>query len=103
MQSIATWLEELGLGQYAAHFVANGIDFSVLPYLNDDDLKGLDILLGHRRKISRCDRATILRLGGRPRKSVHAVRGANCVCRRAASIDGDVLRSRRLDRVSGAA
>ena len=51
MQSIATWLEELGLGQYAAHFVANGIDFSVLPYLNDDDLKGLDILLGHRRKI----------------------------------------------------
>ena len=51
MQSIAEWLEELGLGGYAQRFAANGIDFFVLGHLSDQDLKDLGVLLGHRRKL----------------------------------------------------
>src|SRR6516162_4535812 len=51
MQSIAEWLEELGLGEYAQRFAENGIDFSVLGHLSDQDLKDLGVLLGHRRKL----------------------------------------------------
>ena len=51
MQSIGDWLEELGLGEYAHRFAENGIDFSVLGHLSDQDLKDLGVLLGHRRKL----------------------------------------------------
>jgi class 3 adenylate cyclase/tetratricopeptide (TPR) repeat protein len=51
MQSIAEWLEELGLGKYAQRFAENGIDFSALGHLSDQDLKDLGVLLGHRRKL----------------------------------------------------
>src|SRR5215467_15363203 len=51
MQSIAEWLEELRLGEYAQRFVENGIDLSVLAHLSDQDLKDLGVLLGHRRKL----------------------------------------------------
>ena len=51
MQSIAEWLEELRLGEYAQRFAENGIDFSVLGHLSDKDLKDLGVLLGHRRKL----------------------------------------------------
>jgi class 3 adenylate cyclase/predicted ATPase len=51
MQSIAEWLEELGLGAYTQRFDENGIDFSVLGHLSDQDLKDLGVLLGHRRKL----------------------------------------------------
>jgi class 3 adenylate cyclase/predicted ATPase len=51
MPSIARWLEELGLGEYAQRFAENGIDFSVLGHLSDQDLKDLGVLLGHRRKL----------------------------------------------------
>ena len=37
MQSIAEWLEELGLGEYAQRFAENGIDSSVLGHLSDQD------------------------------------------------------------------
>jgi SAM domain (Sterile alpha motif) len=50
MQPIAEWLEELGLGQYAQLFVENGIHFSVLRHLTDQDLKNIGDLLGHRPK-----------------------------------------------------
>ena len=53
MQQIADWLENLGLGQYARRFDENGIDFSVLPDLTDQDLEKLGVLLGHRRKLLR--------------------------------------------------
>ncbi len=53
MQEIADWLEKLGLGQYALRFAENGIDFSVLPELTDQDLDKLGVLLGHRRKMLR--------------------------------------------------
>src|SRR6516165_10625032 len=51
MQSIAEWLEELGLGEYAQCFAENGIDFSAVGHLSDQDLKDLGVLLGHRRKL----------------------------------------------------
>src|SRR6516162_824009 len=51
MQSIAEWLQELGLGEYAQCFAENGIDFSALGHLSDQDLKDLGVLLGHRRKL----------------------------------------------------
>ena len=53
MQQIAEWLEKLGMSEYAARFVENGIDFAVLPDLTDQDLKDIGVLLGHRRKLLR--------------------------------------------------
>src|ERR1700731_139028 len=50
MQPIADWLQRLGLGQYAKRFAENDIDFSVLPYLTDQDLEKIGVSLGHRRK-----------------------------------------------------
>jgi class 3 adenylate cyclase len=51
MQQVAEWLERLGMSEYAQRFVENGIDFSVLPHLTDQDLKDIGVLLGHRRKM----------------------------------------------------
>ena len=51
MQQIADWLERIGLSQYAQRFAENGIDFSVLQHLSDQDLKDMGVLLGHRRKL----------------------------------------------------
>ena len=43
MQSIAEWPEEVGLGEYAQCFAENGIDFSILDHLSDQDLKELGV------------------------------------------------------------
>jgi class 3 adenylate cyclase/tetratricopeptide (TPR) repeat protein len=51
MESIADWLEKLGMPQYAPCFAENDIDYSVLRYLTDQDLKELGVSLGHRRKM----------------------------------------------------
>ena len=51
MQQIADWLEQLGMSEYARCFAENKIDFSVLPYLTDQDLKDVGVPLGHRRKM----------------------------------------------------
>jgi class 3 adenylate cyclase/predicted ATPase len=53
MQQIGDWLAKLGLSEYADGFAENGIDFSVLPDLTDQDLKEIGVILGHRRKILR--------------------------------------------------
>ena len=46
------WLGELGLGQYAATFVANAIDLDVVAGLTDDDLVKLGVApLGHRKRL----------------------------------------------------
>ena len=50
---IGAWLASLGLSEYADRFAENGIDFSVLPDLSDQDLKEIGVILGHRRKILR--------------------------------------------------
>ena len=43
MQDLADWLEELGMSEYAQRFAENGIDFSVLPDLTDQDLKDIGV------------------------------------------------------------
>ena len=54
MPAIEDWLNDLGLGDYAARFAENDVDLSVLPDLTDQDLKELGVAsLGHRRKILR--------------------------------------------------
>jgi class 3 adenylate cyclase len=53
MQQIADWLQKLGLGQYAPRFAENGITFSILPDLTDQDLKEIGVSLGHRRQLLR--------------------------------------------------
>ena len=41
------------MSEYAQRFAENGIDFSVLSDLTDQDLKDIGVLLGHRRKLLR--------------------------------------------------
>ncbi len=48
---VNAWLRALGLGQYSRLFAANEIDRDTLEDLNEDDLRELDIPLGHRKKI----------------------------------------------------
>ena len=53
-QSVAEWLEKLGLGQYSQKFVENEITLPILPDLTDADLKELGVwALGHRRLLLR--------------------------------------------------
>jgi SAM domain (Sterile alpha motif) len=51
MPEVVDWLKTLGMSEYAERFVENGIDFSVIPHLTDQDLKDIGVLLGHRRKM----------------------------------------------------
>ena len=50
---IATWLDELGLAQYATMFAENAIDLDVLPDVTEADLEKLGVALGHRKRILR--------------------------------------------------
>jgi SAM domain (Sterile alpha motif) len=43
MQQVADWLEKLGLGQYAARFSENDIDFALLTKLNDANLNSASL------------------------------------------------------------
>jgi class 3 adenylate cyclase/tetratricopeptide (TPR) repeat protein len=49
--SVDDWLEGLGLSQYAALFAENAVDLEILPDLTEQDLKDLQIPLGHRKKL----------------------------------------------------
>ncbi len=51
MSDVGQWLTGLGLEQYQQLFVEQAIDVGVLPALTDDDLKGLGIPLGHRKRL----------------------------------------------------
>ena len=49
---IKSWLNELGLSEYATSFSKHEIDLKMIPELTDDDLKELGIIkLGHRKKV----------------------------------------------------
>lgn len=50
---IDSWLHSIGLDRYAQIFRENAVDLSVVPYLTDEDLEKLGVLLGHRRKFLR--------------------------------------------------
>jgi len=49
MRDVEQWLDDLGLGQYARTFIENGVDRRALSHLTEQDLRDLDVLLGHRR------------------------------------------------------
>jgi class 3 adenylate cyclase/predicted ATPase len=67
MSDVAQWLGELGLGQYAAAFHDNDIEFELLPRLTDEQLKELGVSsMGHRMKIL----AAIEKSSGQPGKSL---------------------------------
>ncbi len=51
MADLVEWLQALGLERHAATFAANDIDRATLPLLNDADLAGLGLSLGHRRRL----------------------------------------------------
>jgi class 3 adenylate cyclase/tetratricopeptide (TPR) repeat protein len=53
MVDLRTWLEDLGMSQYAESFAANDIDFDVLPDLTDAELERLGVSLGHRKRLRR--------------------------------------------------
>ena len=53
MRDIAEWLASIGLGEYTQRFAENAIDLSVVRDLTEQDLKDLDLPLGHRRKMLR--------------------------------------------------
>jgi class 3 adenylate cyclase/tetratricopeptide (TPR) repeat protein len=49
---VATWLEALGLGQYAPAFVENDIDLALVSALSEADLRELGVVsLGHRKRL----------------------------------------------------
>ena len=49
---LESWLDQLGLGQYAATFAAHAIDLDVVADLTDADLVSLGIApLGHRKRL----------------------------------------------------
>ncbi len=50
-RDIGQWLENLGLGKYEDVFVENEIDLDALPHVGEEDLKGIGIALGARRKL----------------------------------------------------
>jgi class 3 adenylate cyclase/predicted ATPase len=50
---MATWLDQLGLGQYATTFSEHAIDLDVLPDLTEADLEKLNVALGHRKRMLR--------------------------------------------------
>ena len=51
VSAIEAWLESIGHGQYAELFERHAIDADVLSELNEDDLRELEIPLGHRKKL----------------------------------------------------
>src|SRR5215831_9848501 len=53
MQSIAQWLNTVGLGQYAQRFADNDIDGSIPRDLTDEDLEKIGVSLGHRKRMLR--------------------------------------------------
>ncbi|MGH8677663.1 MAG: AAA family ATPase, partial [Burkholderiales bacterium] len=64
MNDVRSWLEKLGLGEYAQSFEANRIDAAVLPHLTEQDLSNLGLPIGPRRKILVAIRSLNERPGG---------------------------------------
>ena len=99
---VAAWLQDLGLERYVPAFRDNEIDWEVLPKLTAEDLREIGVAsVGHRRKLL----DAIAALGTAVPAAVMAARPwctGTSRCRTPAA-DGDVLRSRRLDRALDAA
>jgi hypothetical protein len=53
MSDVASWLEKLGLGQYARIFSEHAIEMSVMPDLTEADFEKIGVALGHRKRLLR--------------------------------------------------
>ena len=51
MTDIGQWLEQHGLGKYAEVFAKNDIDVDLLPHLTDEDIDGLGLPIGAKRRL----------------------------------------------------
>ena len=71
---IAAWLRELGLERYEEAFRENDIAPAVLPELMDQDLKDLDVSLGHRRLLLKAIRALADDQAGHSPLNAHLLR-----------------------------
>ena len=90
MSALADWLDARGLGALHAVLAAQQIDVDVLPDLTEDDLRGLGIALGPRRRLLKAIAGAFLR--------AIAVRRRPCRrFRRAPPAVGTVRRPRRFD------
>ena len=58
-ESIAEWLEKLGLSQFAELFAEQQVDFEVLPALSEEDFEKLGIPLGPRKKLLKATAALV--------------------------------------------
>ena len=96
------WLRSLGLGQYEAAFRENAIDLGILPYLTDQDLEEIGVLLGHRRQLMRA--IANLETQKAPASTVATPATMDASPRDAAErrqVTGDVLRLGRLNGTVG--
>ena len=59
MSALSDWLDSHGLSALHTILAAQQIDIDVLPDLTDDDLKGLGIALGQRRRLLRAIAGTV--------------------------------------------
>src|SRR5579863_5556901 len=50
---LTTWLVQIGLGEHAAKFASQGIDWDVLSDLSEADLKELGLTLGDRKRLTK--------------------------------------------------
>jgi hypothetical protein len=50
---ITTWLEGIGLAQYATVFAENAVDLDILPDVTEADLERLGVALGDRKRMLR--------------------------------------------------
>jgi class 3 adenylate cyclase/tetratricopeptide (TPR) repeat protein len=98
MTGVATWLAELGLGDYAPLFAEHAIDSDVLPELTEVDLEKLDIPLGHRKRLLRAIAEVLAAPAAAPSVPA-AVRGAERRQLTVMFVDlvGSTELSRRLD------
>lgn len=52
-QELSDWLESLGLGEHAARFAQEHVDWDLLPELTERDLRELGLTLGQRKRLLR--------------------------------------------------
>ena len=51
MESLSTWLQEIGLERYGAVFADSDVDLDALRLLSDAELEKLGVSLGHRKEL----------------------------------------------------
>lgn len=70
-RDIDRWLERLGLAKYSALFAEQEVDLDILPDVTEQDLKDLNIPLGHRKKLMRAI-AALSEIGAAAPKPIEA-------------------------------